>query len=143
MEINPLLMENRSLGFVGLDTRNIPAHILARLLELRSAKAAGKSAPAPSRQYTAAAEQRNLTLPRGQRSPFSFAQAVERHRAAFRNVPKGMSLEAHLDAVELRDFRALAQKQAAVIAATSPKQMSAEEQRQIKSVVDSIFPVRF
>jgi hypothetical protein len=138
---NDLLKENRSLGFVSLeDNKNIPPHILGRILEIRAAKAAGKPALAPSRLYIAAAEKRGLiALPRSIERK-AFPMSVERHRAIFRNIPKGMCVQEHLEVTEMRSFKARVQKQAAVIAATAPKTLSAEEQRELRNERRRIFP---
>jgi hypothetical protein len=127
-----LLKENRSLGFVSLeDCKNIPLHIFGRLLELRAAAVEGKPAPAASSFYIAEAEKRGLsTLPRiVERKLFPDRKA--QRTAFFRNVPKGMCIEEHLDVTEMRSFKARAFKQGQVIAASTPKKplFSEEELR--------------
>jgi hypothetical protein len=140
-----LMKENRSLGFVSLeDCKNIPPHTFARLMELRAAKASGKPAPAPSRFYIAEAEKRGLlTLPRAIERKLFPVRRLSLKEFFRNNVPKGMSLEEHLDATEMRSFRARAQKQATVIAAAAPKKLSAEEQRAIDTERRRCFPMEY
>jgi hypothetical protein len=135
-----LLKENRQLGFVSLeDSENIPPHIFGRLIELRAAKAAGKIAPPPSSYYIAAAERRNLTLPR----------IIERKLFPVPVLPslaqrkRSVCLEERVErehAAQLRSLRARAAQQAAVIAAAAPRKLSADEERQISNERRRCFP---
>jgi hypothetical protein len=134
---NNLLEENRALGFVSLeDCKNIPPHIFARLIELRAAKASGKPAPAPSRGYIAEAEKRNLALPRAIESKLFPVPALPSLSVRKRSV----CLEELVEREELRSLRAKSAEQAAVIAATAPKTLSAEEKRAIDNERRRCFP---
>jgi len=72
-----------------------------------------------------------------------FQAVVEWHRNFFRNIcPKGWSAERYLEHQEMRSLKERAQKQAAVIAATTPKQPVFTES-ELEETRNSIFPVRF
>jgi HK97 family phage prohead protease len=72
-----------------------------------------------------------------------FQAVVEWHRNFFRNIcPKGWSAERYLEHQEMRSLKERAQKQAVVIAATTPKTPAFTES-QLEETRNAIFPVRF
>jgi HK97 family phage prohead protease len=68
--------------------------------------------------------------------------SIETHRAIFRNVPKGMSLEEYRDITEMAFIRARLEAIGRTIAASAPPSPAFTE-NEIEEVRNSIFPVRF
>ncbi len=71
--------------------------------------------------------------------PFS-VRRVTPASVMFRNVPKGMCLEEYRDITEMAFLRARAMKQQKAIAATAPRKLSADEEREIRNERRRCFP---
>jgi hypothetical protein len=136
---NDLLKENRSLGFVSLEdcTKNIPPHIMARLLELRAAKASGKPAPAPSRGYIAEAEKRNLAAAAFRTVTRLFPAKTQRPAVAPTSELAVLRSIAHRQAAELReDQRVLARARRNA----EEKRAADELAEQVAEMTAEVFP---
>ena len=127
-----VLLENREHGWA--DASTAPMKIQARIIEIRKALLAGRK-PKPS--SFDGVEQRSS----------AFSQSIE--RKLFPVLPslyirkRSVCLEARVEQAH-RDqiviFRARAQKQAAVIAASAPKKLSEAEQYEIRCERRRCFP---